>query len=69
MSKSTLPGMKAGRPSAARPAPKLADVAGKSVRVNFEIDSELHRKLKMLAIEQGRSVSDILRDSIAKLVA
>jgi len=43
----------------------LRDVAGtaeKKKRLNAEIEEALYRKIKMRAVEEGRSISDITRD-------
>lgn len=64
-------GLKAGRPSergGAAKAALLADLADKPVkpiRINFDLSREQHRRLKLLAITQGKSVTDILRNLIA----
>jgi predicted DNA binding CopG/RHH family protein len=37
-------------------------VAEKKKRLNAEIEESLYRKIKMKAVEEGRSISDITRD-------
>jgi plasmid stability protein len=60
--------LKAGRPSAAKPAPTLSDLADKrrTVRINFDIDKDEHRRLKILAAISGRSLTDILRELVTR---
>ena len=37
-------------------------VAEKKKRLNAEIEENLYRKIKMKAVEEGRTISDITRD-------
>ncbi|OQS32942.1 plasmid partition protein ParG [Chromobacterium haemolyticum] len=62
-------GMKAGRPSAAKAGPTLADLADKAstVRVNFDLDRAEHTKLKIYAAKTGHSIADILRDLVGSI--
>jgi hypothetical protein len=62
-------GMRAGRPSAAKPAPRLADLADKRnmVRVNFDLERDEHTKLKIYAAKTGRSITDILRELVRSI--
>lgn len=55
-------GLKAGRPSAQHKAASLSDLKPESVRLNVDIDKALHKKLKLHAVEQDRSVADVVRD-------
>lgn len=63
-------GIKAGRPSErggatkARMLADLADKPAKPKRVNFDLDQERHRRLKLLAAEQGKTITDILRELV-----
>lgn len=68
MSSGTL-SMKAGRPSAAKAATTLSDLADKraTVRVNFDLDRAEHTKLKIYAAKTGRSIADILRDLVGSI--
>lgn len=68
MSSGTL-GMKAGRPSAAKAAPTLSDLADKqaTVRVNFDLERTEHTKLKIYAAKTGRSIADILRELVGSI--
>ena len=63
-------GLRAGRPSEDKKAVTLASLAdkGATVRVNVDLERGHHRALKMLAANQQRSVSDILREAIQKLL-
>lgn len=58
--------LRAGRPSEAKKATNLADLADKAptMRVNFDIARDKHTQLKVLAAQQRRSISDLLRDMI-----
>ena len=57
--------LSAGRPSNVRKAATLASLSDKggTVRVNFDLDREEHKRLKLMAVEQGRTISEILRFS------
>ena len=65
-------GLRAGRPSergGATKATLLADLADKPIkpiRINFDLSREQHQRLKLLALMQGKTVTDILRDLIAQ---
>lgn len=59
-------GLKAGRPSAAQPAATLADLKGETVRLNVDIERELHTKLKLRAVHAQRTVADIVRELLQK---
>ena len=37
----------------------------RKVRVNFDIDADLHRRLKVAAAEQGRTIADVARELLA----
>jgi len=37
---------------------------GATVRVNFDLDREEHKRLKIMAVEQGRTISEILREMV-----
>ena len=68
MSKPTT--LSAGRPSAsANTAKTLASLADKTatVRVNFDLDRDLHMKLKIHAARHGKSVREVLTDIVAQL--
>jgi predicted HicB family RNase H-like nuclease len=61
--------LKAGRPSASKPTISLSDLKGKTVRLNVDIDKELHKKLKRRAIDEDRTVTDFVRELLSKSVA
>jgi len=46
--------LRAGRPSESRKATTLASLAdkGPTVRINFDLERDEHRRLKMLAVQQ-----------------
>ena len=59
----------AGRPSArSNKAATLASLSdkGPTVRVNFDLDREEHKRLKLMAVEQGRTVTEILRELVSQ---
>lgn len=41
---------------------EITDTTEKKKRLNAEIEETLYRKIKMRAVEEGRSISDITRD-------
>lgn len=59
----------AGRPSAGKSQKTLSDLADKAdtVRVNFNLDHDQHFKLKLYAMEQGKSITEVLRDYVAQI--
>lgn len=62
--------LKAGRPSSTKDkAATLASLADKPKlkRVNFEIDEELHSKLKMYAASKGKSMALVLTEYIERV--
>ncbi len=60
--------LSAGRPSNMRKSATLASLSdkGATVRVNFDLDRKEHKRLKIMAVEQGRTISDILREMISQ---
>jgi len=64
-------GLRAGRPSDSKKASTLASLAdkGPTVRINFDLERAEHRRLKMLAVQQDRSIADILREMVEKLLS
>ena len=58
----------AGRPSAGKSQKNLSDLADKAdtVRVNFDLDSEQHTKLRMQALKQKKTVKQFLTELIAQ---
>ncbi len=71
MSAEKTGGLRAGRPSESRKTATLASLAdkGPTVRINFDLERAEHRRLKMLAVQQDRSVADILREMVGKLLS
>ncbi|MDP1541511.1 MAG: chromosome partitioning protein ParB [Moraxellaceae bacterium] len=61
--------LSAGRPSKTSKQATLADMADskKTVRVNFDIDSDEHKRLKLHALMQGKTVRQVLSDFISTL--
>ena len=66
--------LSAGRPSARTEKAKaatlasLADEAGSMKRVNFELPSDQHTKLKIYAAKQGKSIKELLTEYVTGLV-
>ena len=60
--------LSAGRPSNVRKSATLASLSdkGATVRVNFDLAREEHKRLKILAVEQGRTISEILREMVSQ---
>lgn len=62
--------LNAGRPSAekrkAATLASLADEAGMK-RVNFQLSVELHTKLKIYAVRQGKTITDLLTEYVEQL--
>jgi hypothetical protein len=52
----------------ARELPQSATTKGPTVRLNLDIDRALHRQLKQLALNEDRSIADVVRDLIAQAV-
>ena len=67
-----MSGLKAGRPSKSIGAKKvqLSDVkaTGKKVRVNFDLDEDLHAELKMYALKNKMTVKQVLIEQIKFLI-
>lgn len=62
--------LSAGRPSARiNKATTLASLADKveTKRVNFDLSTEQHTKLKVYAAKQGRTVKELLTDFVEQL--
>lgn len=49
-------------------APGVGATSAASVRLNIEIDKQLHRQLKRLALDQDRTIADIVRSLIVSVV-
>ncbi len=61
MAQSTDLGLKTGRPSAAQEAASLADLKTDTVRLNVDIDRELHTQLKLRAVHAQTTIADLVR--------
>lgn len=64
------PAIRAGRPSAAKKAATLNELARgekDSVRLNFELPRADHIKIKVHAARAGKSIADVLREFVAQL--
>lgn len=65
--------LSAGRPSARTDKAKaatlasLADNASGMKRVNFELSTEQHAKLKIYATKQGKSIKELLTEYVVSL--
>jgi len=59
-------GLKAGRPSGQQQALSLSDLKPETVRLNVDIDKDLHKKLKLHAVERGCSVADVVRELLSE---
>ena len=57
-------GLKAGRPSSSQPTVSLSDLKPGTVRLNVDIEKDLHKRLKIHAVESDKTVSDIVRELI-----
>lgn len=62
----------AGRPTetAAKKAATLASLSDKQVskRINFDITADQHRKLKVYAATQGKSIKEVVMEHIDQLI-
>ena len=62
--------LSAGRPSAEKrksaTLASLADEVG-TKRVNFQLSAELHTKLKIHAVRQGKTITDLLTEYVERL--
>nr|WP_298058896.1 plasmid partition protein ParG [uncultured Halomonas sp.] len=73
MSKSSSSMLSAGRPSGSvtnkRKEATLASLADKPAmkRVNVDVTYEEHQKLKIHAVKEGKTISEVLRDYVAGL--
>lgn len=59
--------LKAGRPSQRAAAPKVQAPAAQ-VRLNVNVDADLYRELRLLAVKDGVTVSELVRGWIATKV-
>jgi hypothetical protein len=59
-------GLKAGRPSASTPTATLADLKAETVRLNVDIDRDLHTKLKLRAVRSQRTITDLVTELLVE---
>ena len=62
--------LSAGRPSAEKKkAATLASLTAEAgtKRVNFQLSAELHTKLKIYAVRQGKTITDLLTEYVEQL--
>lgn len=61
--------LSAGRPSSKAKQKTLGSLADRSeyARVNFDLDRDLHKKLKIYATQQGKTVKEVLTEYVASL--
>lgn len=62
----------AGRPSTGKSQKTLSDLADKAdkkekARVNFDVTPTQHKKLKVYAAQQGKTVKEVLTDFVDQL--
>ena len=60
------------QPEAAPPAPPSRKQPGggaRTVRLNLDLDRDLHRQLKRMALDQDRTLADVVRGLISDAVA
>lgn len=72
MSESKKSMLAAGRPSARKDkAATLASLADKAetIRLNFDLDREEHKKLKLRAVQNGTTIAEIMRDLVKEFNA
>lgn len=56
-------------PAATTPVePQPAAPKGSTVRLNLDLDRAIHRELKRLALDEDRSVADVVRELIQQAV-
>ena len=56
--------MTAGRPSAGRAAPSVTDLEPEKARINGDIPRELHQRVKIQAVLEGVSMTEILSKAL-----
>ena len=56
--------MTAGRPSASRTAPTVADLAPEKARINGDIPRELHQRVKIQAAIEGIPMTEVLSKAL-----
>lgn len=61
MAQPTSIGLKTGRPSVAKESVSLSDLKTDTVRLNVDIDRELHTQLKLRAVHSQTTIADLVR--------
>lgn len=61
MAQTTPIGLKAGRPSANKEAASLSNLKANTVRLNVDIDRDLHTQLKLRAVHSQTTIADLVR--------
>lgn len=61
-------GLRAGRPSATKKTATMADLKGDTIRLNVDIDRELHTQLKLRAIHSQTTLADLVRQLLKNSV-
>lgn len=46
--------------------PKKAKNSGKMTRTSFDLDADLHKRIKLYAVREDRSMVDVMREILAK---
>lgn len=60
------PKMTAGRPSAGQSGTTIADLVPEKVRINGDISSELHRRVKIQAVKEGVTMTEIMAKALSE---
>lgn len=61
-------GLRAGRPSATKATTTLADLKSDTIRLNVDIDRELHTQLKLRAIHSQITLAELVRQLLKNSV-
>jgi len=62
--------LQAGRPSKGLRGTKIEDLSEnlKTVRINFDLPEDLHMDLKMYALQEKKTIKEVLTEQIKKLL-
>ena len=58
--------MTAGRPSAGQSETTVADLVPKKARINGDISSELHQRVKIQAVKEGVTMTEIIAKALSE---
>jgi len=61
--------MTAGRPSAGRAAPSVADLEPEKARINGDIPRELHQRVKIQAAIEGVPMTELLSKALSEYLS